>query len=329
MINVSNLKQQLKKGIIKNLYLFSGEETFLIESYVKKITDTVLAGAMREFNHTVYNEDNESFELFKTDIEAYPVMSEMKVIVLKNVSFIKLKEYQKPLTEIFANLPKYVVVIIVDTNSPKIKKALSDVISANGETVDFKKQSAADLRSWLVIKLGKYKKAISNEDADYLVTLCERSLEKLSSEAEKLASSTEEKVITKDLINTLVKIPVEYKIFEMSDCLLGGNSEKAYAILNGFKTAKVQPIVIFSVIYGQLSDLLMFRTIKNEGENPAEFLPANKKWLASKLSAQCLKYPKEKLRQAMKTCANCDLEVKKGNLDGYTAVEIMMAEFLK
>ena len=329
MINVTALKQQIKKGIIKNLYLFCGEEAYLIDSYTKKITDSALGDGLREFNYTFYNEDNENFELFKNDVEAYPVMSEKKVIVLKNVSFIKLKDYQKPVAEILGNVPPYAVVIIIDTDGAKMKKPVTDAISANGEIVDFKKQSAADLRSWLSIKLGRYGKEIQNPDADYLVNLCGRSLEKLAVEAEKLASSTDGRLITRELINTLVKIPVEYKIFEMSDCLLKGDSAGAYGILGGFKTAKVQPIVIFSVIYGQLSDLLMFRLVGDEGGNPSEFLAPNKKWLASKMSAECRRYSKEKLRNGMRLCAGYDLEVKKGNIDGYAAVEIMMAELLK
>ena len=172
-------------------------------------------------------------------------------------------------------------------------------------------------------------KSINPADAEYLINLCERSLEKLSVECDKLSSADEEAVITRKLIDELVKVPVEYKIFEMSDHLLSGNAERAYGILNGFKISKEQPIVIFITIYKQFSDLLMFRLLGEEGKNAADYLAPNRKWLASKLAAESKRYSKEKLRLGMQLCAEFDRKIKEGKADGFTALELMMAEFLK
>lgn len=329
MINVTKLKQDLKQGVLNNLYLFFGEEKYLIDMYTKKVTDLALGDGLAEFNYSFYNEDNESFEAFTDDVESYPTMAEKKVIVLKNTKFIKLKEYQKPLAEILENLPEYAVVIIVEYDEPKLKKAINDVINKKGVAVEFKKQSVADLRAWVGMQFSSAGKQMNTADTEYLINLCERSLEKLSVECEKLAASTEGTVITRSMVEELVKIPVEYKIFEMSDKLLAGDAENAYKILNGFKITKVQPVVVFSVIYGQLGDLLMFRLLGEEGKKPADYLAPNRKWLAGRLSADCRRHSKEKLRNGMRLCAKYDLEVKKGNVDGYAALELMMAELLK
>ena len=114
----------------------------------------------------------------------------------------------------------------------------------------------------------------------------------------------------------------------MSDHLLSGNAEKAYSILNGFKISKEQPIVIFITIYKQLADLYMFRTLADEGKNGADYLAPNRKWLASKLSTESKRHSKEKIRKGMKMCAQYDLQIKSGKIDGFTALEMLMAEFL-
>lgn len=329
MINVTKLKQQLKQSDMKNIYLFFGEEKYLVDMYIKKITDMALGDGLREFNYSFYNEDNENYESFVNDVESYPTMAEKKVVILKNTKFVKLKDYQKPLVELFSNIPEYAVVIIVEEEASKIKKALSDAISKKGEIVEFKKQGVADLRAWVTRQLAQKNKQMNNEDMEYLVNLCERSLEKLSVECEKLTSATEETFITRAMIDELVKVPVEYKIFEMSDHLLSGNAQKAYAILNGFKISKEQPIVIFITIYKQLADIYMFRVLGEEGKNAAEYLAPNRKWLASKLSAEARRHPKEKIRMGMRLCAEFDLQIKSGKIDGFTALEMMMAEFLK
>lgn len=76
MINVTKLKQKLKQGELKNIYLFCGEEKYLVDMYLKKVTNMALGDGMREFNYSYYNEDNENFENFVNDIEAYPTMAE-------------------------------------------------------------------------------------------------------------------------------------------------------------------------------------------------------------------------------------------------------------
>ena len=329
MINVTKLKQQLKQGELKNIYLFCGEEKYLVDMYLKKVTNMALGDGLREFNYSYYNEDNENYENFVNDIEAYPTMAEKKVVILKNTKFIKMKDYQKSLVQIFENIPDYAVVIIVEDEASKIKKALSDIINKKGEIVEFKKQGVADLRAWVTRQLAVKNKQMNNTDMEYLINLCERSLEKLSVECEKLVAATEEKFITRKMIDELVKVPVEYKIFEMSEKLLSGNAESAYSILNGFKINKEQPIVIFITIYKQLADIYLFRLLSDEGKNAADYLAPNRKWLASKLSAESRRYTKEKIRMGMRLCAEYDLQIKSGKIDGFAALEMMMAEFLQ
>ncbi|MEE1042654.1 MAG: hypothetical protein UH854_01685 [Clostridia bacterium] len=165
MINVTKLKQLLKQGELKNIYLFCGEEKYLVDMYVKKVTDMALGDGLREFNYSFYNEDNEDFESFVNDVEAYPTMSEKKVVVLKNTKFVKLKDYQKPLADIFSNIPDYAVVIIVEDEASKIKKPLMDAISKKGECVEFKKQGVADLRAWVTRQLALKNKQMNTADA--------------------------------------------------------------------------------------------------------------------------------------------------------------------
>lgn len=329
MINVTKLKQQLKQNAVKNLYLFFGEEKYLIDTYVKKISEIAIDGGLFEFNYSFYNEDNEDYDAFLNDLESYPTMSEKKVIILKEVTFLKLKDYQKSLAETFGKIPDYAVVIIVEGETSKLKKPLSDTVSKKGEIVEFQKQSIPNLRAWLNKTLLKEGKQISPPDAEYLITLCDRSLEKLTVETQKLISADDNVQITKGQIDSLVKVPVEYKIFELSDALLSKDALNSYKILNGFKTAKIQPIVIFSIIYGKVSDILMYKLLYNEGKNPSEFLPANKKWLVNKLNTESKKYSEPVLRKCMKLCAEYDKDVKTGNMDGYTAVELLIAKMLE
>ena len=191
MIGVAKLKQQLKQQDIRGLYLFCGEESYLIDTYVKRLCHLLVDPSLRDFNYSFYNEDNESYEAFSNDLEAYPTMAERKLIVLKNTRLMKLAEYQKPLAAQLSGLPPYVVLVIVEEDVSKIKKALLQTIEANGQLVEFKKQSPADLRAWVGRTFAEAGKNIRSEDAAYLVELCGRSLGTLRTECDKLIAAAE------------------------------------------------------------------------------------------------------------------------------------------
>jgi len=327
LINVKQLKSQLKEKTIKSIYLFGGEETFLVDKYTKEITDMCVDEAFKEFNYSFYNEDNESYDSFFDDVNSYPTMSEKKVVVLKNVGFTKLKDYQKPLCQLVSSLPDYVVVIIVEPEIKKIKKALADEIEEKGEIVEFQKQTIYDLRAWVAMNLGRFGKNIMPADAEYLINLCQLSMEKLNIECEKLGSA-EGNTVTKKLIDEMVNVPLEVNIFSMSDEILNGNSKNAYNILKGLKSSKQEPIAILIIMYKQFADLLMFKNLGEENANAESFLAPNRRWLAKKLMQSCRRYSKEKLRLAMKLCAKYDIDIKSGKIDGFTAIEMLLAEIL-
>lgn len=131
--------------------------------------------------------------------------------------------------------------------------------------------------------------------------------------------------ITAELINEMVRIPLEFKIYSMADKLLSGDAVGAYTMLREFKLNKEQPTVIIALIYSQLSMLYMFRQIKQDAPR---FLPPNRKFLAGRLAAECMRHTGEKLRASMRQCARYEDDIKSGKIDGWTALELVMEYLL-
>ena len=137
-----------------------------------------------------------------------------------------------------------------------------------------------------------------------------------------VAAAGEDEVITGKLIDDMVQVPLEFKIYSMADKLLSGDDKGAYIMLREFKLNKEQPVIIISLIYSQLSSLLMFRQIKQRG---ADFLAPNRKFLARRLAGESMRHDEKKLRAAMQKCALYEDEIKSGRIEGWTALELIMA----
>ncbi|MCK9478095.1 MAG: DNA polymerase III subunit delta [Firmicutes bacterium] len=325
ILTATELSRQLKNKI-KNVYLFFGEEAFLHTVYIERIKQNILEGPLSEFNYSLFDEDNAVFEDFAAQVDTYPQMAEKKLIVAKNTDFLTAAEYQKQIEGILANLPEYAVLIFSQQDNKKIKKSILGLIESNGAVVSLAKQELRELRPWVGRQFARLGKKISNEDAEFLISICDGSLSRLEVECNKLAAAAgDAERITAKLIDEMVYMPLEYKIFSMADKLLAKNSAEAYKMLKEFKTAKEQPVVIISLIYSQLSMLNMFRQIKQKG---AEFLPSNRKFLARRLLSESARHSEKKLQDGMRKCAEYDDKIKNGLMDGWTALELIMAFLL-
>jgi len=324
-LTVSALNKQLKSEV-KNLYLFYGEEKYLHNLYVERIKKAVLQGPLAQFNFSVFEENSASFERFSNEINTFPQMADKKLILLKNTDFLNSADFQKPIEKILNHLPDYVILVISQYDAKKIKKPLIKTIEAKGIVAEFSKQSIRDLRIWAGKRLGKAGKRITNEDADFLIGVCDCNLFHLETECDKLAAAAgNSEAITKKLITDMVFIPLEFKIFSMAERLLANDSDSAYLMLREFKNNKEAPTVLISLIYSQLSMLYMFKQLKQDA---AGYLPPNRKFLAKSLAAECVRHDEKKLRFVMRQCAKFDNDIKNGLIDGWTALELIMAYLL-
>ncbi|MDR0405705.1 MAG: DNA polymerase III subunit delta [Clostridiales bacterium] len=324
-LTVTQFNKQLKEGV-KNLYLFYGEERFLYTSYIEKIKERVLSDGMAELNYTVFDGKSAVFGDFVTAVNTYPQMAAQKLLVMKHTEFLTLAEYQKSAAELLAAVPEYAVLIFVEEDAKKIKKDLLKLLETRGTAVEFAKQSAADLRAWVNRTFAAEGKRMKVEDMEHLVTICGRSLDTLKTECAKLSAAADGEVITRTLIDTLVQVPLEFKIYAMSDKLLAGDAGAAYLMLREFKINKEQPTVMISLIYSQLASLYMFRRLGRDAE---DFLPPGRRFLAKRYAAECTRHDEASLRAVMRQCAEADTRIKSGKTDGWTALELIMANVIR
>ncbi len=326
-LTIPQLKRQIQNNDISNLYLFYGEEKYLLNNYIANIKDKTVNGFL-EFNYFEFTDETADYEQFASFVLSYPQMSDKKMVVLKDCGFLQNSAYKDKMLELLSDLPSHCVVAFAEQTAGKIKKELLSLIETKGVVTEFEKQTPENLRTWVNRKFALANKKMTIEDMNYLVALCSCSLDKLEVECSKLISGTEEEIISKTHIDALVTVPVEYKVFTMADSLLNKNNNEAYSLLREFKINKEQPTEILAIIYSSISEILMFKTLLGLGKNPELYLAPNRKWLGKKYRAQATKQDGKKLREIMKMCFEYDEKIKTGLIDGYTALEVVIASML-
>ena len=322
-LTIPKLKAKLKGDGLCGAYLFYGEEKFILNSYTELIKSKT-AAALPEFNYMEFDEEKCDYEQFSGFVMSYPVMSETKTAVVKNSGFLRDSARAKSIAELVCSMPEYLTVIFIEDGIAKVKKDVISAFESHGAMTEFVRQKPADLQLWVAKKLASGGRKISRPDAAELIGMCGCSLEKLNVECEKLIAAAQSEIIDRNLIDRLVVVPAEYKVFEMSDNLLNKQSDKAYRLLKEFKINKEQPTEILALIYAAVSDIYMFKVLPGA----ESFLAANRKWLAAKYRGLAQKSNAKDLRKIMKLCYDCDIKIKTGAVEPYTALELVMAEMV-
>ena len=331
--------KQFKTSILEkefaNLYLLVGEEKFLINQYIKLVKDNALTGYFDEFNF--FGFENENAEAARTGstvklddieeaLEQLPQMSQNTLIIVKYSKHLEAND--KQIAKILENVSKETILIFVEENIKKISKPLLAIIEQNGVVVEFNKQSKADLVKWANMRFAENEKKVEEAALTWLVEVCDRDMYLLSNTIDKLVCATADEVLKFDLVKQLVPVSSEYKIYDLSDKLLSGRAEEVYLLLNDFKQNKEEPVTIITLLFGQLHAILMIKELREEGyPNPSDFLPANMKWLVGKLYGVASRIDKAKLISTIELCAKYDEDIKNGLMDGYPALEIILANW--
>ena len=93
-----NISREIQANKILPVYLLCGEESFLIEGTLKQMLDHLLTPDTRDFNLTFLEDDNITIREILSQADLYPVMSDWRVVVVRDAPFFKVQQRTTPIT---------------------------------------------------------------------------------------------------------------------------------------------------------------------------------------------------------------------------------------
>lgn len=335
-MNSKELGKRLKEGIIDNLYLFYGEEDYIKDTYIEKIKEIVLKDDIMGLNFTQFDEQPTKNELLEA-VEAVPVMSTRKIVFLNGFNVVSTsvkKEFKDVVTDVFSDIPEYTVIIVREKefDSKKISKPMLNLVKKYGVDIPCNYLEYNDMLSFVNRQFANNKKIIRRDDLEYLVSICEPSINSLLREVEVISAYLGDvSEVTRDVIDLLVKKTIEDRVFSLSDAIINKDKKLAYDILHDLELLKNQHPAgkIFSIICDHFIN--MYVVICNNKERiPTEktlaMLELNGRgFLINKYLKQSGKIQLQKLREIVDLLNQLDNKVKSGMTDPYYAIEQIIA----
>lgn len=267
MESYDKLKKDFKENNLLNLYIFTGEEDYLKNFYLKKIEDLLLSQDFKDFNLEKFDETNFDVDDFYNAVESYPSMSDKKLIILRDIDIFKQKsDVRDKLQDIFSDIPDYTYIIFDYATieyKPDNRLKLGKTLKTKAEVVEFKYLANKELFTWITKKFSVFNIKINAKVLDYFVFICSKSMTNLSSEIEKLSVYSKEEVTEKDIDDICTKV-LEAKIFDITDKLIKKDINGANALIDDLLMLNVDEFSIISVINSQFQRLYSAKLGSNQ-----------------------------------------------------------------
>lgn len=333
-----DLRNQLKRREFAPVYLLFGAETYLRDLAAKTIADLVLAdSSLREFNETEYSLINSQISHALSSAEQMPMISAFRVIKITDVVVSasankdNLREDDEEILASYLNRPAKTSVVIFTASEFDKRRKISKLLLENSVAVEFKALEDVELIRWAKDRLKEFDAEADEKALRHLVGLVGNNVRRLTNEAEKLAvAALPDKLITFDLVESLVPDSRELSNFDLTDSLLSENKSRSLQILKKILDDGAEPLMLLGLIASNFRRLLMSKELMRQGVERREVarimrLPYGKQedFLATARRADT-----GKLTRVMQRLARTDAAIKNSVGGGGTGGSRLQIEML-
>lgn len=273
--------QQLKADIRSRnpgrLYIFHGEEVFLLHHYFEQIRKLLLDDLTESFNFHKLTGENFDVQSFADSVENLPMMAEHTLVQVDEVDLFKLSEADRnKMAELLSDIPVWCTVIFTYETAPwkpdKRLKKLWEAIDQNGVIVEFARQGQRELISWVLRHFSAQGKHISNDLCAYLIEITGGTMTALAGEIGKICAYSGADEIKKSDIDAVTEPVLDAVVFQMTDLLGEGKYAPALEKLQQLLKMQQEPLAILGAIGGHFRRISAARTLLDHGRGYGELM---------------------------------------------------------
>lgn len=327
---LQQLKAALRSKEPANLYIFYGEETFLLRHYLGQLQKVVLDELTESFNfHRFTNENFDMQELIDA-LDNLPMMAQRTLVQVEDIDLFKLPEDSRnKLAQVLSDIAEYcTVVFIYETVEFKPDKRLKKLWEAvsRGQIVEFSKQDQRSLISWISRHFAAKGKTISPELCAYLIEITDGTMTSLGSEIEKISAYSGAQAICRADIDAVTEPVLDAVVFRMTDMIAAGDYTNALITLQKLLKMQQEPIAVLAAVGAHLRRLGAARTLLDHGANAAELMKlcAVADFVARKTMEAARRLDHRFLCIAMELVVETDMKMKTSFDDSQRLLEILI-----
>jgi DNA polymerase-3 subunit delta len=317
----------------EGLYLLHGAESYLIDAWTNRIVKRVCGAERDAFNlHKLDGRKLDTDTLIDAT-EALPLGATENCVLLDGLDTSKLgAEALKTLEALLSDLNPACVLVITGREpgfekSSAAGKKLVKLCAEHGAAVELGSRGPSGLAAFVKAAGKKNGHELSGEICRYILDTCENSMNNLANETAKICAYAGDYEVTRAHVDAVASPRTEARVFDLSRCILSGNTQRAYEILASLFSLREQPVAILATLAMSYADLYRARVAKEEGKTPADVIAlfgyrsdfrVNTAFSA-RISARAA-------QKSLRILLDCDHKMKSTGLDDNILLEKAVAE---
>ena len=300
-----------KKTDYGPLIMILGEEEFLISEWEKKIKDDLVEPGLAEFNfNMLYGSSLDIGEVLAL-AQTYPLMSEKRVIMIKETELIPPKDLEFLIPYLDSPLSSTCLVFLA--SKVDMRKSFFVHFKEKGKIISCQKLYENQVGPWIKSKFREASFEIEENAVMYLKAEIGPDLVRLSAEIEKLQSfAGDAKKIRFEDCETLIRGNRRYSLFDLVNAVGNKNQSQALILLSKMIDEGEQPLVMLAMLVRNFRNLLKLGELKKAGLSKMEIskkLGIPEFYLSETLKHSLIYRPDE-IRMAFYLCLEADIQLK-------------------
>jgi len=330
MREIERIKESVASGKIPAVYLWYGEDRFLIQEALKVLksfyfmTDSSGIGieqvSPKELTPAAIIERANTMSFFAN-----------RLVVVEDVTYFKdgQTEDLEPFLEYLTN-PNPTTCLLFIAESVHRGRKLYKALNKTGEILEFcAPKQPREWLAWVQSELKVRQKSMDTQVASQFIEWAGHHTGVLSQELDKLNIFVgERQKITSEDIRAIIPQSIETRIFDLLDAVASRSATRALKALREV-LLKEPALKVLALLVRQVRLLLGCDALRRRGGNAAEApsVLGISPYEAQKVWQQSVRLSTEQLVKALTECLNTDLALKTGGGDPGLLLEIMIIKF--
>ncbi len=326
---MKGLKEQIQKGQIGKLYLFYGEERFLIQLYEQRIKKALLLPEDEMMNLDVMQSPQDPLQV-QSSIETLPFMAERRVVIIKESGAFDLKPGKMgELADLMQDIPESATVIWIESKVDKRSKFYK-AVQKYGYVVEFKRLGENELLTWIGQEVKRKGVQLDRNTASYFLSLTGNDMVRIQMELEKLTSYAKERgIISREDVDSIVSVTIENSIFKLTDHLGNQQPAAAYRIYRQLLEDNEPVQRIFFMMIRQFRLLYKASLMQGADRNAVAKELGVPSFAAGNYQNQARRFGEKRLKELLNKVLDLDTATKTGELDAEEAATLVILQYAK
>lgn len=305
------LLRDIKNKKFEKMYFLHGEEAYFIDVLSDAIMEHAMEEHERDFNQTIlYGKDAELLSLI-SELKAYPMMSDKRLVVLKEAQDFKNMDGLEQYVEHPSDTTIFVICYKYKTFDAR-KKILKS-FAKNGTVFKSDKVREYQLADWIQQYVKSTGFGINSKASMLLAEFLGTDLGRIVKELEKLAILLPVgTTIDETHIELNIGISKDYNVFEFVNAISARNTEKAFKIIQYFEyNPKAADLtVIISNLFKFFSQIMRIHFLTNKSREAVAQTIGVHPFVAGELLQAKNQYDPRKIAAAIELLHRYDLKAK-------------------